>query len=120
MRTTAKLTVSDTSAPSSATSVPKLLPYTARRRDEYGAWNAKRLARDEEGDVQRLLRRLASRPVMPVALLRLTFQTAPLLNYALPMTVVRWRDHLPGSMLGLPVPVAVMSWLSAWVLHLIA
>lgn len=70
--------------------------------------------------VQRLLRRLDSRPVMTVALPHLTFQTAPLLNYALPMTVVCWCDHLLGSMLGLPVPVAVMPWLSAWVLHRIA
>lgn len=70
--------------------------------------------------VRRLLSKLDSRPVMTVALLRLTFQTAPLLDYALPMTTLRWRDHLLGSMLGLPVPVAVMSWFSAWVLHLIA
>lgn len=70
--------------------------------------------------VRRLLNKLDNRPVMTVALLRLLFQTAPPLNYALPMTVVRWRDHLLGSMLGLPVPVAVMSWYLGWVLHRIA
>jgi uncharacterized membrane protein YdjX (TVP38/TMEM64 family) len=58
--------------------------------------------------VRRLLARIDSHPVMTVALLRLIFQTAPPLNYALPMTAVRWRDHLVGSVLGLPVPTAVM------------
>jgi uncharacterized membrane protein YdjX (TVP38/TMEM64 family) len=58
--------------------------------------------------VRRLLSRIDSQPVMTVALLRLIFQTAPPLNYMLPMTSVRWRDHLVGSVLGLPVPMAVM------------
>ena len=67
--------------------------------------------------VRRLLSKINSRPVITVALLRLTLQTAPLLNYALPMTAVRWRDHLMGSVLGLPVPVALMACFSSWVLH---
>lgn len=67
--------------------------------------------------VRRLLSKIDNRPVMTVALLRLTFQTAPLLNYALPMTTVRWRDHLLGSMLGLPVPVVLISWFLNWVLR---
>lgn len=70
--------------------------------------------------VRRLLNKLDNRPVITVALLGLIFQTAPPLNYALAMTVVRWRDHLLGSMLGLPVPVAVMSWYLGWVLHRVA
>jgi uncharacterized membrane protein YdjX (TVP38/TMEM64 family) len=60
--------------------------------------------------VRRLLSRIDSHPVMTVAVLRLIFQTAPPLNYVLP-TAVRWRDHLVGSVLGLPVPTAVMVWL---------
>lgn len=70
--------------------------------------------------VRRLLSKIDSRPVMTVALLRLTLQTAPLLNYALPMTTVRWRDHLLGSMFGLPVPVALMSYFLGCVLHRVA
>lgn len=70
--------------------------------------------------VRRVLSKIDSRPVMTVALLRLIFQTAPPLNYALPMTAVPWRDHLMGSMLGLPVPVTVMSWFLDWVLHRVA
>jgi uncharacterized membrane protein YdjX (TVP38/TMEM64 family) len=61
--------------------------------------------------VRHLVSRIDTHPVMTVALLRLIFQTAPPLNYALPMTAVRWRDHLVGSMLGLPVPMAGMAWL---------
>lgn len=67
--------------------------------------------------VQRLLNKIDSHPVMTVALLRLIFQTAPPINFALPMTAVRWRDHLAGSMLGLPVPIAVIAFFLAWILH---
>jgi uncharacterized membrane protein YdjX (TVP38/TMEM64 family) len=67
--------------------------------------------------VRRLLRHIDSRPVLTVALLRLVFQTAPPLNYALPMTAVRWHDHLVGSALGLPAPVALMAFLFDWLLH---
>ena len=59
--------------------------------------------------MQRLLTNIDTRPVLTVAPLRLIFQTAPPLNYALAMTTVRWRDHLVGSALGLPVPVIVMA-----------
>jgi uncharacterized membrane protein YdjX (TVP38/TMEM64 family) len=67
--------------------------------------------------VRRLLRNIDNRPVMTVALLRLMFQTAPPLNYALPMTALRWRDHLVGSVLGLPAPVIVMAFFFDWLLH---
>jgi uncharacterized membrane protein YdjX (TVP38/TMEM64 family) len=67
--------------------------------------------------VQRLLRNIDRRPVQTVALLRLMFQTAPPLNYALPMTAVRWHDHLVGSVLGLPAPVVLMAFFFDWLLH---
>ena len=67
--------------------------------------------------VQRLLRNIDRRPILTVALLRLLFQTAPPLNYALPMTAVRWRDHLAGSLLGLPAPVVVMACFFQWLLR---
>jgi uncharacterized membrane protein YdjX (TVP38/TMEM64 family) len=70
--------------------------------------------------VRRLLSKIDNHPVTTVALLRLAFQAAPPLNYALPMTTVRWRDHLLGSILGLPVPVAVMARFFDWVLHSVA
>jgi len=67
--------------------------------------------------IRRLLKNIDSHPVLTVALLRLIFQTAPPLNYALPMTAVRWRDHLVGSALGLPVPVTVMALFFEWFLR---
>jgi uncharacterized membrane protein YdjX (TVP38/TMEM64 family) len=67
--------------------------------------------------IRRLLTHIDRRPVRTVALLRLIFQTAPPLNYALPMTAVRWRDHLIGSVLGLPLPVAVMAFFFDWLWH---
>ena len=67
--------------------------------------------------IRRLLTHIDNRPVLTVALLRLMFQTAPPLNYALPMTAVRWRDHLVGSVLGLPVPVGGMAFFFDWLSH---
>lgn len=69
---------------------------------------------------RRLLSGIDRRPVTTVALLRLFFQTAPPVNYALAMTAVRWRDHLLGSAMGLPVPIAVMALFSDWLLRHIA
>jgi uncharacterized membrane protein YdjX (TVP38/TMEM64 family) len=60
--------------------------------------------------IRRSLRHLDHHPIMTVALLRLIFQTAPPLNYALAMTAIHWRNHLWGSMLGLPLPVVAMAW----------
>jgi uncharacterized membrane protein YdjX (TVP38/TMEM64 family) len=70
--------------------------------------------------VRRLLGKIDSRPVTTVALLRLIFQTAPPVNYALAMTAVRWQDHLLGSALGLPLPIAVMALFSEWLLKHLA
>jgi uncharacterized membrane protein YdjX (TVP38/TMEM64 family) len=75
------------------------------------------LADVEQPLVRSLLRRIDTRPVLAVALLRLIFQTAPPLNYALPMTAVQWRDHLVGSALGLPAPVVAMAFFFDWLLH---
>ena len=67
--------------------------------------------------LRRLLTNIDRRPVLTVALLRLIFQTAPPLNYALPMTAIRWRDHLAGTALGLPVPLVVMGFFFDWLLR---
>ena len=81
------------------------------------AFAGRALADVQQPLIRRLLTHIDSRPILTVALLRLVFQTAPPLNYALAMTAVRWRDHLVGSLLGLPVPVAVMAFLFDWLLH---
>jgi len=67
--------------------------------------------------LRRLLRQIDQRPVLVVAILRLIFQTAPPLNYALPMTGVRFRDHLIGSALGLPLPIAAMALAFDWLVR---
>ena len=56
---------------------------------------------------QRVFARLDTHPVQSVGLLRLLFQTAPALNYALAMSGVRLRSYVIGTLLGLPLPIAV-------------
>lgn len=55
----------------------------------------------------RILSELDARPIGSVALLRLLFQTAPALNYALSMSGIRLRSYLTGTLLGLPIPIAL-------------
>jgi uncharacterized membrane protein YdjX (TVP38/TMEM64 family) len=55
----------------------------------------------------RLFEQLQAHPVRSVVLLRLMFQTAPALNYALALSGVRWRSYLLGTVLGLPLPIAL-------------
>lgn len=55
----------------------------------------------------RLLDRLDAHPVSSVALLRTLFQTAPALNYALAMSGLRLRPYLAGTLIGLPLPIAL-------------
>ena len=55
----------------------------------------------------RLLGRLDARPVTSILLLRGLFQTAPVLNYTLAVSGVRFSAYLTGTLLGLPIPIAV-------------
>lgn len=57
--------------------------------------------------VSRILRHLDARPIRSVLLARVMFQTLPALNYALAMSGVRFRNYLLGSLLGLPLPIAM-------------
>lgn len=54
-----------------------------------------------------LLARLDAHPVRSVALARLALQTAPALNYLLALSGVRLRHYLAGTLLGLPLPIAL-------------
>lgn len=56
---------------------------------------------------RKLFARLDAQPVRSVLLLRLLFQTAPALNYALALSGVRFRHYLLGTLLGLPLPIAL-------------
>jgi len=54
----------------------------------------------------RILRELDAHPVGSVAALRMLFQTAPAVNYALAMSGIRFRSYLIGTLIGLPLPIA--------------
>lgn len=54
-----------------------------------------------------LLARLDAHPVRSIVLLRMLFQTVPALNYTLALTGVRFRHYLAGTLLGLPLPIAL-------------
>ena len=55
----------------------------------------------------KLLGRLDAHPVKSILLLRMLFQTLPALNYSLAMSGVRFRAYLIGTLLGLPLPIAL-------------
>lgn len=56
---------------------------------------------------ERIFRHLDARPIGSIVLLRVLFQTVPALNYALAMSGVKFRNYLIGTLLGLPLPIAV-------------
>ena len=55
----------------------------------------------------RILSELDARPMAAVTLLRILFQTAPALNYALAMSGIRLRTYVIGTLAGLPLPIAL-------------
>ena len=55
----------------------------------------------------RILKSLDQHPVMAVFALRLLMQTAPALNYALAMSGIKFRHYMTGTLLGLPIPIAL-------------
>jgi len=55
----------------------------------------------------RILRHLDANPIKSILLSRVLFQTLPALNYALAMSGVRFRHYLIGTLLGLPLPIAL-------------
>jgi uncharacterized membrane protein YdjX (TVP38/TMEM64 family) len=54
-----------------------------------------------------LLGRLDAHPVGSIILLRTLFQTVPALNYTLALSGVSFRHYLAGTLLGLPLPIAL-------------
>ncbi len=55
----------------------------------------------------RIFSNLDNNPVSSIVLLRLIFQTAPPLNYALAMSDIRFRNYFFGTLIGLPIPIFV-------------
>lgn len=56
---------------------------------------------------QRIFGQLDAHPQAAVFMLRVLFQTLPALNYALAMSGIRLRHYLYGTLLGLPIPIAL-------------
>ncbi len=56
---------------------------------------------------RRIIAGLQARPVASIALLRTLFQTLPAVNVALALSGVRLRHYLLGTLLGLPLPIAL-------------
>lgn len=57
--------------------------------------------------VRRALRRIDTRPVLTVIVLRLVLIMHPSLNYLLALTSIRFRDYLIGSAIGLVPPISL-------------
>lgn len=71
--------------------------------------------------VIKALSRIDRHPVRSIVLSRVLFQTLPALNYALAMSGVKLRPYVFGTLLGLPLPIALYCLFFDWLakaLHL--
>ena len=55
----------------------------------------------------RLLDQLQAHPVRNIVILRTIFQTLPALNYTLALSGTSFKNYMAGTLLGLPLPIAV-------------
>ncbi len=55
----------------------------------------------------KLLAQLDAHPLKSIIVLRVLFQTVPALNYALALSGIGFRKYLLGTLLGLPLPIAL-------------
>ncbi len=67
--------------------------------------------------IKRLVRRLDTRPVSSMFVLRLLVGTAPWLNYLLGMSSVSYRDYLIAAVLGIAAPVMLTVVFTDWLLQ---
>ena len=58
---------------------------------------------------KRLFQHFDAHPIRSILVLRMLFQTVPALNYTLALSGAKFRDHLIGTLLGLPIPIALYS-----------
>jgi uncharacterized membrane protein YdjX (TVP38/TMEM64 family) len=58
---------------------------------------------------RRLFASLDAHPVRSVVMLRTVFHSVPALNYTLALSGVRLRDYVVGTLLGLPLPILVIT-----------
>lgn len=65
--------------------------------------------------LRNILKRLDTHPLQSIVLARILFQTAPVLNYVLAMSGVKLRQYALGTLLGLPLPIALYCVFFNWV-----
>lgn len=81
------------------------------------AIGGKVLSEIERPFVKKMMAHLDERPVKTVLVLRSILWLAPVLNYGLAMSSIRFRDYLVGSALGLVAPVLAAAFLFEWILY---
>ncbi|MBY0451384.1 MAG: VTT domain-containing protein [Bdellovibrionaceae bacterium] len=59
--------------------------------------------------MKKWLNKLEEQPILAIFILRSLFQFAPLLNYALAMSKVKFKDYFIGTFLGLIIPSVLLS-----------
>ena len=57
--------------------------------------------------IQRIMSRLDEHPIATVALLRLCFFLAPVINYILALSSVSFKDFIVGTIVGLVLPLTI-------------
>lgn len=57
--------------------------------------------------IMRLMARLDSHPIQSIVVLRIALQTNPALNWTLALSGIRFHHFLLGTLLGLPLPIAL-------------
>lgn len=66
-----------------------------------------------------LMRSLETRPLHSILLLRVTFATAPWLNYGLAMSSVSFRHYFLGSVIGFTPQIVLAVFFSEWLFSLV-
>ncbi|MBV1878970.1 MAG: VTT domain-containing protein [Pseudomonadales bacterium] len=53
----------------------------------------------------KIFSRIDQAPISSIIMLRIIFQTAPILNYTLALSGLKFRHYLTGTLIGLPIPI---------------
>jgi len=67
---------------------------------------------------QRIMQRLHNHPIQSVVVLRTVFQTLPAINFALALSGISFKQYTFGTLLGLPLPIALYCFFFDFLFHL--
>lgn len=68
--------------------------------------------------IQKGLAQLETHPIRAILILRTLFQFMPLMNYALGMSKVRFRDYFIGTVVGMLLPSVALAYFYEWLLKM--